>query len=403
MNMVRLKGVIAAAVFALAAGGVVLGEGLEFSGLLDSTVNMGAGAGEGPDFFYGLEEYANIRMQAKLRDGAAFYGALNLIAVAGSPAVTAAALASGNAAAYPGFGPSSFIAGEYYAAALELERLSFRVQGDYLDFDGGLLRIAFGYGQVFGPSDFLNPKNPLVPDARPRAVLGGTLSAYPLDSLKLRLFGAAPKNPLALAGEGGLAGFSGDQHWDKASLQAVYAFESPKEGAPWGVHRCGLSLKADLELGFTAELLYTYNREEQTGMEGLAFSGGCDYSFLDGKWYILAEYLYNGAASSTSARSGNPAGFSGKHFLYTALSWRYSDYTSFTLACLSAFSDFSFSPVLSAEHELFQGFTLSLSARLPLDRDLFSGDGSRGELGPLPPGASGGNRFILTAKARLRF
>ncbi|MDR2403973.1 MAG: hypothetical protein LBD78_08090 [Spirochaetaceae bacterium] len=401
--MKTMRSVLAAAVFVFAAAGMVFAEGLEFSGLLDSTVTLGAGAGEGPGFFCGLEEYANIRMQAKLRDGAAFYGALNLIAAGGTPAVTAAALAAGNAAAYPGLTASSFAAGENYAAALELERLYFRFNGDYLDFDGGLLRIAFGYGQVFGPSDFLNPKNPLVPDARPRAVLGGTLSAYLLDSLKLQVFGAAPKNPLAPEGGGGLAGLSGDQHWDKASLQVVYAFESPEEGSPQGIHRYGLSFKADLALGFTAELLYTHNPEEHTGLEGLAFSGGADYSFFDGRWYVLAEYLYNGASSSTSARSGNPAGFSGEHFFYTGISWLYDDLSAFTLACLSAFSDLSFSPVLSAEHELFQGFTLSLSGRFLLDRDLFSGDGNRGELGPLPPGASGGSRFILTVRARLRF
>jgi hypothetical protein len=392
--MRRLKRVIAALCFTFAAGGAVFGEGPEFSGILDSTVNMGAGAGEGPEFFYGVEEYANLRMAAKLRDGLSFYGALNLIAAAGVPAATAAA---------PGLAASSFVAGENYAAALELERLYFRLNGDYLDVDGGLLRIAFGYGQVFGPSDFLNPKNPLVPDARPRAVLGGALSAYPLDSLKLRLFGAAPRDPLAPEGGGGLAGIAGDQHWDKASLQALYAFESPKDGSPLGIHRYGLSLKADLELGLVADLIYTWNPENGAGIEGLAFSGGGDYSFFDGKCYVLAEYLYNGAASSTSVKSGNPAGFSGEHFLYTALNWLYSDYTTFTLACLSAFGDFSFTPILGAEHELFQGFTLSLSCQVPLDRDLFSGDGNRGELGPIPPGASGGSRFILTAKARLRF
>jgi hypothetical protein len=397
-----IRNILAAAFFACAAGGTVFPEGLEFSGILDSTVTLGAGAGEGPDFFYGLEEYANLRMQAKLREGAAFYGALNLIAAAGGPAVTAAALGAGNAAAYPGFAPSSFAAGENYTAALEPERLYFRLNGEYLDFDGGLMRIAFGYGQVFGPSDFLNPKNPLVPDARPRAVLGGTLAAYPEDSFKLRLFGAAPRDSLSAEGGGGLAGISGDRHWDKASVQALYAFESPEDGSRLGIHRCGLSIKADFEAGLAADMLYTYNREDNTGIDGLSFSAGLDYSFWKGKWYILAEYLYNGASSSTSVQS-SPAGFSREHFLYTALSWLYNDYTIFTLACLSGFSDLSFAPVLSAEYELFQGFTVRLSGRLPLDRDHFFGNGSRGELGPVPPGNSGGSRFVLTARARLRF
>ncbi|MDR1863024.1 MAG: hypothetical protein LBQ67_03790 [Treponema sp.] len=385
-----------------AAAGIVP-EGLAFSGTLDSSVTLAAGAGGAPDFSMGLEEFLNLRFQGKLREGAAFYGAVNAAAVSGLAAQTAAALGAGNAAAYPGLTPSSVTAGENYAAALELERLYFTLNGEYLDASAGLMRIPFGYGQVFGPSDFLNPKNPLVPDARPRAVLGGALAAYPLDSLKLRLFGAAPKDPLSLEGGGGLAGLSGDKHWDRASLQALYAFESPKDGSPWGVHRCGLSLKADLELGFAADLLYTYNREDGTGLEGLSFSGGFDYSFPGGRWYVLAEYLYNGSASSTSAGGGNPVGFSREHFLYTALSRLYSDYTTVTAACLSAFSDISFVPIMSVEHEVFQGFTLSLSGKVPLDRDLFSGDGNRGELGPLPPGASRGSRFILTAKARLRF
>jgi hypothetical protein len=395
-----IRGILAAFLFCALAARGFSAEGLEFSGFLDSTLTLGAGAGEGPDFFYGLEEYANLRMQAKLRNGIAFYGALNLIAAAGSPALIAAGLGTGTAE--PGFAPS-FVAGENYVAALEPERLYFRVNGEHLDFEGGLTRIAFGYGQVFGPSDFLNPKNPLYPSARPRAVLGGSLSAYPLDSLKLRVFGAAPKNPLTPAGEGGLAGLSGDQHWDKASVQALYAFESPQNGSRWGIHRYGLSLKADLELGFMADLLYTYNQEANTGLGGLSCSGGFDYSFSGGNWYVLAEYLYNGAASSTSTTGGNPAGFSGEHLLYTVLRWRYNDYTSFSLACLSSFSDISFAPVLGMEHELFQGFTLSLNGRVPLDRDLFSGDGNHGELGPLPPGASQGTSFILTTTARIRF
>ncbi|MDR1239448.1 MAG: hypothetical protein LBK27_04990 [Treponema sp.] len=383
----------------LTAGRALWAGGLEFLGILDTTVTLGAGAGSMPDFFYGLEEYANLRMQAKPRDGVSFYGALNLTAAAGGPA--AAVLGAG--AASPGPAPSAFSAGENYAAGLELERLYFRLTGDYLDLDGGLMRIAFGYGQVFGPSDFLNPKNPLIPDARPRAVLGGTLTAYPLDSLKLQLFGSAPRDPLALEGDGGLAGFSGDQHWDKASIQALYAFELPKPGSLQGIHRCGFSLKADIELGFTVDMLYTHNPEDGADIQGLSFNSGFDYSFSDGKWYVQMEYLYNGAASSTSVRSGNLAGFSGEHFLYTGLTWLYSDYTRFTLACLSSFSDISFVPLLGAEHELFQGFTLNLSAQAPLDRDLFSGNGSRGELGPIPPDASGGSRFILTVKARLRF
>ena len=99
----------------------------------------------------------------------------------------------------------------------------------------------------------------------------------------------------------------------------------------------------------------------------------------------------------------NPTGFANRHYLYTGLTWIISDYTNAGLALISGLSDFSFTPMLTLEHDLFQGMTLSLSAQLPLDRDLFSGDGSHGELGPLPPGGNAGAYFNCGAKVRLRF
>jgi hypothetical protein len=355
-------------------------DGLTFSGLLDSKVSAGKGAGETGAFHYGIEEYANLRMQAKVGGSAVFYGAFNFIAASGA---SAGSLAIGNGAA---------ATGENYAAAMELERLYFRLNGNYLDFDAGLMRLAHGYGQVWGPSDFLNPRNPLFPDARPRAVLGSSLAAYPVDSVKLLAFAAAPKNPLAAGGEGFIFGLSGDAHWDRASVQVLYAFETPQSGSDSGIHRGGLSLKADLELGFTADLLYTYDHETPPGIEGLAASTGFDYSFFKGNLYVLAEYLYNGASSAAAE------GLLHHHYLYTMFLYRLSDYTSFNLALVSGLEDHSFSPSLGMDHELLQGVTLSLSGSLPLDEDLFTGNGKQGELGPAQQGA-----FLLSAKVRLRF
>jgi hypothetical protein len=386
-----LKWVMVVSAFGLA--GAVFGQGLEFSGLLDSTVSMGAGAGEGPDFFYGFEEYANLRMQAKLREGITFYGALNLTAAAGSPAEAAAGLGAANAAVYPGLGASSFSAGENYAAALELERLYFRVNGEYLDGEAGLMRLAFGYGQVWGPSDFLNPRNPLYPDARPRAILGAGLFLYPGDKVKIQGFAAAPRDPLNTAGEGAQAGLAGEIHGELLSIQALYAFESPRGGNSRGIHRGGLSLKADMELGLVADLLYTLNPGAMSGFGGLAASAGFDYSLLDGNLYILAEYLYNGAESVSSRE------FSRRHYLYVLAQYRFTDYTNAGLACVAGLEDLSFAPVLTVEHDLFQGFTLSLSGRLPLDREVFSAAEEPGELGPV----NTGTRFLLSAKVRLRF
>jgi hypothetical protein len=374
-------------------------QGLTVSGLLDSSVSLRAGAGNAPKFSYGLEEYANVRMQTKIKDYAVFYGAVNLIAASGNAAVNTALLGQYQGGAAAGLSPSAFTSGENYIAGFELERLYFRLNGEYLDFDGGLMRLPFGYGQIWGSSDFLNPKNPLLPDARPRGILGGALAWYPADSLKLLGFGVTPRDPFAASGEGGLMGLSMDQHWDKASLQALYAFETPKDGSDRGIHRMGISVKADLELGLVADMLYACNAGAETGIDGLSLSAGADYSFFEGKLILLAEYLYSGENSSTSIKSGNLSGLSKRNYLYSGATFVITDYTSAGLALISGFDDVSFTTILTFSHDIFQGCTLSLSGQIPLDRSLFADNGEHGELGPY----NAGSYFNFSGKIRLRF
>ena len=372
---------------------LVAQDGLTVSGILDSSVSLRAGAGDAPAFSYGVEEFANVRMQAKIRDRASVFGAVNFIAAAGDYAADAALMADLTSA--NGISPTAFVAGENYIAGFELERLYFRLNGEAVGFDGGLLRLPFGYGQVWGSSDFLNPKNPLKPDARPRAVLGAGFFWYPIDSLKLLGFGAAPRDPFSQSGEGGLVGLSLDQHWDKASVQALYSFESS------GIHRAGLSVKADVVVGLVMDALYTYNHEAGTEIDGLSFSMGADYSFFDGDLIILVEYLYNGETSSTALGYGGS--FSNNHYLYTGATWHFNDFTNMGVALIAGFDDISFTPVISLNHDLFQGAALIVAAQIPLDRDLFSADGRHGELGPLPPSYNIGRYFDCSVKIRLRF
>ncbi|MDR1374139.1 MAG: hypothetical protein LBJ24_04125, partial [Treponema sp.] len=338
MNLKRLILATVSVLFLFAASGI-FAQGLSVSGILDSSVNMRSGAGEASAFSYGLEEYANLRAQARIRDRAVFYGALNFIAAAGNPAKAASGWGLYRDGGWNGLSPSSYVEGENYISGIELERLYFRLNGDYLDFEGGLLRLPFGYGQIWGPSDFLNPRNPLYPEARPRAVLGAGLSWYPRDSVKLLFFGAAPKTPLLETGAGGLGGISLDRHGDKTSFQLLYAFQSPHQGADQGIHRTGLSVKADLVLGLVADMLYTWNREEGTGFEGLSASAGFDYTFPGGRFYVLAEYLSNGGASATSVKGGNLTGFSNGNCLYASVRYRINDYTSASAALVSGFND----------------------------------------------------------------
>ena len=385
------------------AAGHLSAQGLTVSGILDSTVSLRAGAGDAPDFSWGLEEYANIRMQAKIRDSIVFHGAANFIAAAEDSAA-AAGLAAGE----------SYIAGaefNHFYFGAELERLYFRLNGETVSLDAGLFRLPFGYGNVWGPSDFLNPKNPLKPDARPRAVLGAGFFWYPDDpwlaseSSKLLIFGAAPRSLFLETGDGGgFMGLSADQHWDRASLQLLYSFELPHSGAEQGIHRTGMSVKADLELGLVMDILYTYNTGAGTGLDGLSFSAGFDYSFFEGNLIVLAEYLYNGAASSTAFdMEKNISGRLNKNYLYTGFTWRFNDYTNTGIALLSGFDDLSFTPIISLNHDLSQKIHLNITMQVPLDRDLLFGDGNRGELGPLPPGYTAGSYFNCSARIRIRF
>jgi hypothetical protein len=57
-----------------------------FSGVFDSRLTTGAGAGEAPVFFYGMEEYLNLRLRAKVGESVTVDGAFNIIAGAGTSA-----------------------------------------------------------------------------------------------------------------------------------------------------------------------------------------------------------------------------------------------------------------------------------------------------------------------------
>jgi hypothetical protein len=383
----------------LTSGPKLPAQGMTVSGILDTSLSMQVGAGDTPDYSMGFEEYANIRFQSKIRDKAAVYGAVNLIAASGNYAPNAKMVAG------LGIGSSlnstSYVYGENYIAGIELERLYFRLLGETVNFDGGLMRLPFGYGQVWGSSDFLNTRNPLKPDARPRAILGAAFFWYPTEETKLNVFYSAPREPLSQNGEGSFLGLSFDKHWNKASIQTLYCFETPKKDSDYGIHRVGLSIKADLEIGLVIDALYTYNHEAETRLDGLSFSGGVDYSFFDGKLILLAEYLYNGKTSSSALNYGGS--FSNNNYLYTSITLRFNDYTNISAALISGLDDISFTQVVTYNHDLFQGAVLTITAQVPIDRDLFSGDGNRGELGPIPPGSSKGRYFDCTAKIRLRF
>ncbi|MDR2541880.1 MAG: hypothetical protein LBC80_00295 [Treponema sp.] len=360
------------------------------SGLLDSTISLNAGKNESdlPDFTYGFEQFANMRFQSRLREGGTIFGAVNLIAASGIYAINLEGLGT----------PTD----ENFVAAIELERLHYRLRGDHIDFDGGLMRLPFGYSQVWGSTDFLNPRNPLKPDARPRGILGVSLTWFPTDELKLLGFFASPRDSLSVEGKGSLFGFSVNHNWNAASVQALYSFETPNTGTALGIHRAGLSIKADVEIGLVIDALYSYDYNAGFDSDGLSLSLGADYSFFDGSLLVLAEYLYNGGKSSTAAFNSEKNLYESpfKHNLYTGFTWRFNDFTNLNVALVSSFKNMNivlvsgyddinfedtfFTPMITLNHNFFQGVVFTFMVQTPFDTNEFSG-------------------VICTAKIRLRF
>ncbi|GHV76252.1 hypothetical protein AGMMS49942_10730 [Spirochaetia bacterium] len=331
-------------------------DGPVFSGVFNSTLTTGAGTGDLPGFYWGLEEYANLRLKKQLGDHGSVYVAFNLIAAGGVSALT---LQTGPFGVSGAVSTEDNISGNY-AAAMELERLYTHLTWNKIAFDGGLMRLAFGYGNVFSPNDYFNPKNPLYPDARQRAVLGANFIVYPTDMSRLQFFGTAPKDPFKINGEGLSGGLAAENHWNKISAQGLYSIETD-------AHNFGASLKADLPVGLTADILWTYYQGESATVEGLAASGGVDYTFSIATHtvYLLVEYLYKGNSSKMT-------GYAEHHYLYGAGKFNINDYTSFTIGALAGFENFSAVPLLSFSTDLFQGATLTLQAQLPC------GDGELG-------------------------
>jgi hypothetical protein len=396
MSGFSVKAATFAIILGAVSGTICAADGPVISGTVNAMVQAMVGTGSFPDFHYGTEEYANLRLKAGVGDRGTVHAAVNLIAASGINSVTA--VAAGAAL------------GENYTAALELERLYVRIAGDTVDTDFGLMRIAFGYGQAFRPTDILNPPNPLLPEARPRGILGIATAAYPSHDIKVQGFAAGGRDPLESDGGGILSGVSVDAHFRQSSFQALYAFQFPGDDARGGINRFGFSLKLEAGAGIVLDALYALEPGFEVGLDGLEAAVGVDYSFLDGKLYALLQYLYNGPGildpkddldalyAARNAGSELPV-FNRRNYLFAQTLYRYSDYTRFGLSCLMALDDLSFSPALTAEHEPFQGFSLALAVRLALDERILTGQGRRGELGPDFSGA----RALLTITSKLRF
>jgi hypothetical protein len=362
------SGRIAAVVFLWMSllGRPLAADGPSFSGLFD--VKAGGGKSDSGEALSGFDAFANLRLQERAKDTVTFYAAFNLQAATGM-----------------------FEAASTDSALFEVERLYLRWAEDRWGFDAGLMPLHFGYGQTFAPSDFLIQKNPAVLDARPRGVTGAAWYQYPHDAVKITEFAVFPVGAENNGWQGHRFGAAFEAHTAFASFQTLYTFEIPEDRSENGVHFFGGSAKIEAGIGLLADCLYRYDPANRFDAEGLALSAGADYTM--GKLYILAEYLYNGK-NSASHRTTEGL-FENHSFIGATARYTVSDLTNIAAQGLWSLADRSILPSLIVSHDLAQGFTLTLSAQIPLDLD---DDDSPGELSP----KATGKRFTLAAGLRLR-
>ncbi len=370
-------------------------EGPRFSGIVES--NAAAADVYNGNTAWLMEQYGNFRMDVDVSDNAEIHTAVNASAEADNR--------------------------NELDTTGELERLYMSIYTEKADVEAGFMRIAFGYGQAFRPTDIFNPPNPLYPDARPKGALGGVVSLYPREGWKLQLFGADRTNPYVMYDDYNrpLAGLSGEVHTPEFSTQQLYAMQGPEKGEKDYFHYFGHSLKFDYAAGFAADLLYTYDGSGALTADELEleFAFGADYSFLKGDLYILAQYFYNGDGAlqsdeelsdlyGTDSWKDIPveqrfplegfADFYRKHYLFFSGTYAVDDYSRLTPSVLYAPEDGSLQPSLKAEHEPFQAMVLSITFRYPLGPETFGSD-NNGELGP----AHSGYQSSVTGSAQMRF
>ena len=369
---------------------------------------------------YGFEQYGNLRLEAPLQNQGKVFAAINVQAASGTlvPVLSTQ-------------GVTAVSMGEGYASSVELERLYYRVEGESYEGEAGLLRIPFGFGQAWRPTDFLNPPNPLNPGARPPGVLAAVWTIYPSDFTLLRFFVSSGPDPSQVHGEGVLGGVSGEVHNPTYSMQGWYALQAPYQGKERPDHRVGLSFKWDGVVAFVLDALYTLEGDAvATGwwydrrwnpLRGLQAAAGLDGSW--GEFIYLVQYLYNGQGALDPGdslgelydsspgdwrvlpperrvvRTGTPLQeLNRKHYLFGSLLYKMDDYTRLTLSSTVNLDDGSWVPAVSIEREPFQGFTLQVTARLFLDPHEL-GIGPAGEWGPLHTGKRGD--FVVKVQVRL--
>lgn len=322
-----------------------------------------------------------------------------------------------------------------YIGAFDLDRLYFEVKHDFFNIEAGLIRIARGFGYIFSPTDFFNPRNPLNPAAKLDGKLAIMSKFYPLDFWRIELFAVAPDNPIEQEGWGAKFGHATNFYLGKINLELLYALflpeikyeEDPEDlNLPEYVNNdftqiAGFSLKADIFIGLFIDAIYRFeHRNFKTGdyydndfkgFEGLEAAIGLDYT-IKGKVYLLLEYLFYGSgilkwdenkldriyensydidweetrpfARYNIRNQDFPAFTYLRHnYLYGMVRFTANDYLNIGNTYLFGIEDQSSILTFFLEIEPFQAFTINFTATYPFDWKMLDNNRNSGEFGAM--------------------
>ncbi|AEJ20350.1 hypothetical protein [Gracilinema caldarium] len=399
----------------------------QWSGMSESLVrsSWGYGYNETSNNLFGIEQYANLRMKAPVGDRGIFISSVNLYIQSGSSNEV-----------------NENNTDSFYSSTIDVDRLYYQIKGDSFATDMGILRLSFGFGQLFRPTDFLIHPNPRNPDARPRGILGLVCNWYPMDTLKMSFFGTGPYDTTETNGRTSLAGIVSEHHGNHWSVQGLYAIQAGRPAMKVGsvtlrdatnepLHRFGSSIKYDGPVSIVFDALYTldmhwlhtqtYYTRDWIWYRGLEAAIGLDFSINDGMFIITSQYWYNGGSALVSQdsidmlytkdwintvpeqRSFNvnlPLGdLNRMHYFIVNGIYKIDDYTMLGSNALIALEDGSFLCSFNIDHTLFQGTTVSLVNKIPVDMTMLYPSGWYGELGP----AHVGYWVEMTLKLVMRF
>ncbi|HOV13847.1 MAG TPA: hypothetical protein PK771_06150 [Spirochaetota bacterium] len=431
------------------------GSSIQFNGSIESVVDLTHPKFINNGYFrWGFQNQANLRLKSNIGEYMTINLAVNINTITGNYTdlykylyvaeafssfpdimnISEAKLMQNTFYSIPFYYKNTFV------GSFELERLSFKGGNDYFDIEAGLIRLARGFGNVFSPNDFFNPRDAFRL-ARPEGKMAVVATFYPEDFWKIQNFIVAPDNPLESRGWGFKGGVSTDFSIKKFNFQFQYALLMPemdwgKDPKDYGLpettqndfsHIAGFSMKADIEIGLFLDMIYRFDHRvlytqkyygrDFHGYEGLEASIGFDYTipFANSNIYLLCEYMFYGSGmlhfsgdehisnmyrkngermsykdwvetpvidrTSYFDQSKKSLNFLRHNYLFGMIRMKVNDYLNIGNSYMFGADDQSGILSLFFDIEPFQSFSINITAMYPFDWKLANNEWIAGEFG----------------------